>query len=138
MHTACDPDDAVHPDVGEVLFTPDAIAARTAALGAQIAVDYEKKSPLVVCTLKGSVLFFADLVRRIQPVPDGLRLEFIRAKSYHGSDTETSGSVDLRMSTFEEKEVRGRHVLLVRYLFETPMVDERMISWTNSSRSTTS
>lgn len=109
---AC-PDD-VHPDIGEILLTSQEIAARTAELGKQIASDYSDKAPLVVSTLKGSVLFFADLVRCLLPVPDGLRLEFVRAKSYHGQDTETSGTVDVRMSTVEEEDVRGRHVLLVR------------------------
>jgi hypothetical protein len=106
--------DDVHPDIGEILLTSQEIAARTAELGKQIASDYSDKAPLVVSTLKGSVLFFADLVRCLLPVPDGLRLEFVRAKSYHGQDTETSGTVDVRMSTVEEEDVRGRHVLLVR------------------------
>jgi len=106
--------DDVHPDIGEVLLTSQAIAARTAELGKQIAYEYSNKAPLVVSTLKGSVLFFADLVRCLLPVPDGLRLEFIRAKSYHGQNTETSGTVDVCMSTMDEADVRGRHVLLVR------------------------
>jgi len=110
--------DDVHPDIEEVLFTSRDIASRTAELGEQIALDYSSRAPLVVCTLKGSVLFFADLVRCLLPVPDGLRLEFIRAKSYHGRDTETSGTVDVCMSTMEDEDVRGRHVLLVRAVKE--------------------
>lgn len=51
----------------------------------------------------------SDLVRAMQPVPEGLRMEFIRASSY-GSGTRSSGRVAV---TGMGGSVRGRHVLLV-------------------------
>ena len=57
----------------------------------------------------------ADLARSITPVPDGLHLDFIRASSYHGTSTSTSGVVEV--SGTQKIPVKGRHVLLVRNLF---------------------
>ena len=108
---------AMHPDIDRVLYPAEDIAARTAELGRQLALDYREKAPLVVSTLKGSVLFFSDLVRSMMPVPDGMRLEFIRAKSYHGDATVSSGRVEVSMSTLGATDVAGRHILLVRHVF---------------------
>ena len=62
-------------------------------------------------TLKGAIVFMSDLVRAIEPVPEGLQLEFLRASSY-GNSTVSAGKVDLR-STAAFENVVGRHVLLV-------------------------
>jgi len=105
----------MHPDLERILFTADEIARRTSELGRQVALDYRDKAPLVVSTLKGSVLFFSDIVRCMTPVPDGMRLEFVRAKSYHGDATESSGRVEVSLSTMTAGDVAGRHVLLVRW-----------------------
>lgn len=78
----------------------------------QIADDYAGKRPLVVGTLKGAVVFMADLVRAMEPTPQGLQLEFVRASSY-GSGTVSSGKVALS-GTLAAADVEGRHVLLVR------------------------
>lgn len=42
--------------------------------------------------LKGSFMFYSDLVRAIEPCPRGLTMDFIRASSY-GSGTESTGDV---------------------------------------------
>jgi len=64
-------------------------------------------------TLKGSVVFMCDLVRCMYPLPETLQIEYIRASSY-GDGTETSGEVNISMSTLTEDAIQGRHLLLVR------------------------
>jgi len=63
-------------------------------------------------TLKGACIFMADLIRAIEPVPDGLELDFLRATSY-GSGTSSSGAVTLSMSSLADEDIKGRHLLLV-------------------------
>jgi len=71
-------------------ITQSEIALIVAKLGAQISKDYEKDSDLVVIvTLKGAILFAADLIRQIK-IP--MHLDFVRLTSY-GSGTESSGNV---------------------------------------------
>lgn len=77
----------------------------------QIAADYADRRPLVVGTLKGGVIFLADLVRAMDPPPPGLQLEFVKASSY-GAATESSGDVALAAEMGADP--AGRHVLLVR------------------------
>ena len=63
-------------------------------------------------TLKGACIFMADLIRAIDPVPEGLGLGFIRASSY-GAGTSSSGTVVLGISTLSDVDIKGRHLLLV-------------------------
>lgn len=96
-----------------VLIDAGQLAERVAELGQEISRDHERKDLLVVCVLKGSVLFFADLCRSIS-VP--LRMDMLAVESYHGG-TQSSGNVrfvhDLR------EDVSGRHVLLVEDIVDT-------------------
>lgn len=55
----------------------------------------------------------ADLARSITPVPEGLHLDFIRASSYHGTSTSSSGEVVV--ATSNKIPVKARHVLLVNF-----------------------
>ena len=121
-----DRDAPMHPDLERILFTADEIARRTSELGRRLALDYRDKAPLVVSTLKGSVLFFSDVVRCMTPVPDGMRLEFVRAKSYHGDATESSGRVEVSLSTMTAGDVAGRHVLLVRCSLQLITISTRL------------
>ncbi|PSC70333.1 hypoxanthine phosphoribosyltransferase [Micractinium conductrix] len=108
---------SLHADIGEVLLTPETIAQRVGELGRELAGDYADKRPLVVGTLKGAVVFMADLVRAIEPVPAGLSLEFIRASSY-GAGTVSSGKVALG-GTLAAADIAGRHVLLVEDIVDS-------------------
>jgi len=63
-------------------------------------------------TLKGATVFASDLVRSMDPVPDGLELDFVRASSY-GAATHSSGNVVLSLSTLSNDDVAGRHIVLV-------------------------
>ena len=65
---------------------------------------YAEKNPLFICVLKGSVVFFADLIREIK-CP--LEISFLRASSY-GSGTVSSGNV--QFSVGANIDMRGRHV----------------------------
>ena len=51
--------------LGEVLIPEDKLQARIAELGAQISRDYVGKDPILVCILRGGVLFLTDLMRKI-------------------------------------------------------------------------
>lgn len=61
-----------------------------------------------------SLVFIADLARSVFPVPEGLNIDFIRASSYHGTSTLSSG--DVQVVATQKIPVKGRHVLLVRHL----------------------
>jgi len=75
-----------------VLLATDTIQARVAELGAEITRDFQGARHLVVVPiLKGSFLFAADLIRRLDLE---LSVEFLGLRSY-GAGTESSGVVQI-------------------------------------------
>ena len=106
----------MHPmrqDLEEVLLTEDQIRARLDELAAKIQHDYADKDLTVVGILTGSMIFIADLVRRL---PMQLRLDYIGASSYHG---ETRSSGELIVTRALKLDVRGRDVLVVDDILDT-------------------
>ena len=79
----------MNKDIDYILFSEDKIEEIVARLGAEISEDYKDKNLLLVGILKGSVVFMADLMRKIS-VP--CSIEFMALSSY-GSDTRSSGVV---------------------------------------------
>ncbi|MDR2142222.1 MAG: hypoxanthine phosphoribosyltransferase [Deltaproteobacteria bacterium] len=100
-----------HPSLIPV-FSPEALAARVLELGQRIRDDYQalltvEEPLLVIGILNGAFIFLADLVRAID-LP--LEIDFIRLSSYQ---EETQSSQHVVMLKSLEKEVGGRHVLVV-------------------------
>lgn len=91
-----------------VLLTEDQIREGLAALAETLTADYAGDEPCLVACLRGSLVFTADLIRRM-PIP--LRVDFLHASSY-GDATVSSGSVALRLLP-DPTEIRDRRVLLV-------------------------
>jgi hypoxanthine phosphoribosyltransferase len=76
-------------DLERVLFDEPAINRRLGELAEQISNDYRDRNLTVIAVLNGSLIFMADLLRRI-PLP--LRLDCLSVASYHGK-RQTSGEV---------------------------------------------
>jgi hypoxanthine phosphoribosyltransferase len=95
------------------LLSADAIQSRVEELGAQIAREYAGKSLVLLCVLKGSFVFAADLSRAID-IP--LRVEFLGVRSY-GDDTRSSGVVQITQDL--TRPIAGEHVVLVEDIVDT-------------------
>jgi hypoxanthine phosphoribosyltransferase len=91
----------------KVLFREKEIAARLDELASEITKDYRGKELSVLAVLNGSLIFMADLLRRI-PLP--LQLDCLRVKSYHGG-TVSTGHVEFDHTVLPD--IDGRHVLLL-------------------------
>ncbi len=96
-----------------VLISSERLQARIDELAAEIAADYADTRPVLVCVLKGAVLFIADLVRRL---PFDLEIEFMAVSSY-GKSTESSGVV--RILKDLETDIEGRHVLIIEDVIDS-------------------
>lgn len=99
--------------VKEVLLTEEQIQQRVAELGAQITDDYEGEEVVLVCVLKGAVMFFADLARQVK---GNVTLDFISCSSY-GSSTISSGVV--RILKDLDRPIEGKHVVVVEDIVDT-------------------
>jgi hypoxanthine phosphoribosyltransferase len=95
------------------MITAEQIQARVRELGAQITRDYVERNLVMVCVLKGSVLFGADLMRAID-LP--MRLDFLGVRSY-GEGTESSGVVQITQDL--SKPIEHEDVLIVEDIVDT-------------------
>ena len=99
---------------GEVLLDSERITARVAELAEEISAAYPNLlRPLVlICVLKGSVFFTADLARALR-IP--VVLDFIAVRSYQG--THSAGTVELVKDVGIP--LRDRDVLLIEDIIDT-------------------
>ena len=100
--------------LGEVLITEEQLSTRIKELGAVISRDYAGKELLIICILRGGVMFMTDLVRQIT-VP--LAFEFM-AVSSNGSGARSS-SGDVRITLDLNTNIAGRHVLIVEDIIDS-------------------
>jgi len=101
------------PKLLKVLISHVEIDKAVERLASEITRDYRRKNPLLIGILKGSFVFMADLVRRLD-MP--LEVDFIRLSSY-GSGTESCGKI--RISGKLNSQVEGRHVIVVEDIIDT-------------------
>jgi len=95
------------------MFSAEQIAARVRELGAEITRDYSGRTLVLVCVLKGSFVFAADLARHID-LP--LRVDFLGVRSY-GEGTESSGVVQITQDL--SRPIEHEDVLLVEDIVDT-------------------
>ncbi len=97
----------------EILITAEDVQRRVGELAAEISADYEGRELLLVCVLKGAVLFLADLMRALT-VPS--QVEFMAVSSY-GDATETSGVVKVLKDL--DRPIEGHDVLVVEDIVDS-------------------
>ncbi len=100
----------------EVLFSTDEIAARNAAMAAEIHASGFDDRPLVVAVLKGGFVFAADLIRALHGAGIAPEVDFMSLSSYRAGTT-SSGTVTVLRDL--ETDVAGRDVLLVDDILES-------------------
>ena len=96
-----------------IIITKEALQVRIAELAAQIEQDFTGNTLTIVCTLRGAVLFFADLAKSFT-VP--LKMDFIEVSSY--GDQETSSGI-IKIHKDLTNSIKGQDVLLVEDIIDT-------------------
>ena len=95
------------------LISKDAIEKRVTELASQITEDYQGKQLFLICVLKGSFIFAADLVRHL---PVDTEVDFMDVSSY-GKGMKSSAQMSLVLDL--QDSIEGRHVLLVEDIADT-------------------
>ena len=103
----------MHPDVAKILITEEEIQARVAEMGAAISNDCVGLRPVMVCILKGAVMFYADLLRAM-PIP--IAMDFMAVSSY-GNKNKSSGEVEIRKDL--SISIENRHVIIVEDIIDS-------------------
>ncbi len=98
----------------KILIDEQTLQKRVAELGAEISRDYAGKNLLLVCVLKGGVVFLTDLMRQIT-VPH--RIDFMAISSYGTGARESTGVVRILMDL--SSDIQGQDVLIVEDIIDT-------------------
>ena len=98
----------------EKLIDEGQLQARIKELGAQISADYAGKDLLLLCILKGGVVFLTDLMRYLT-IPH--EIDFLAVSSYGKEIRESTGIV--RILKDLDDPIGGRHVLIVEDIIDT-------------------
>jgi hypoxanthine phosphoribosyltransferase len=108
-------------DSHEILFDEQAIANKVEELASRISADYAGKELVLVCILKGAMMFTADLMRGLT-IP--AVLDFVQAASY-GDSTTSSKTITIRQDLVID--IRDRHVLLVDTIIDTGRTMDQLL-----------
>ena len=105
----------MHPDVKEILCNEEQIKAKVAELGAQITKDYadSKNGLTLICILRGSCVFTADLCRTIE-LP--LQIDFMSVSSYQNA-TISSGRIQIIKDLSDS--IEGKDVIIVEDILDS-------------------
>lgn len=100
-------------DIQSILLSEETIQTRVREMGAQIAADYRDKNPVMICILKGAIMFYTDLLRAM---PIRLSMDFMAVSSY-GNRTKASGEVEIRKDL--SNSIENRHVIIVEDIIDS-------------------
>jgi hypoxanthine phosphoribosyltransferase len=103
-----------HEFLKEILVPEEALQERIGELGAEISRDYAGKDLLLVCILRGGVMFLADLMRRIT-IPH--MVDFMSVSSYGVGARQSRGQARINLDL--NTDIRMRNVLLVEDIVDS-------------------
>ncbi len=106
----------LNKDVSKVLVSSEEIDAITTRIAAEIDRDYaaEDKRLLLLCILKGSIVFMGDLMKKIT-VP--VEIDCMKVSSY-GAGTSTSGSVNIHLDLIR-KDLGEIDILIIEDIIDS-------------------
>ena len=100
--------------IKELLVTEEEIDQIVTRLGKEIDRDYAGKNLVIVCVLKGSVMFTIDLSKKLNTVCE---MEFVRTYSY-GNGTESSGEVQMKID-FDRPDMADCDILIIEDIVDS-------------------
>ena len=99
-------------DIQRIMISEEELQGKIRELAATVSRDYEGKEPVFVGVMKGVVLFFADMFKRIS-IP--CEMDFMWISSYRGTDS--TGYVEVKRDIATD--IKGRHVVILEDVFDT-------------------
>lgn len=107
----------------DIRISEQKLKARVAELAGLIEKDIAGQDAVLVANLKGSVIFFSDLIRSIGRTD--IPIDFVSAQSYAGR--ESAG--EIRITRDLNLDVRGKTVVLVEDILDTGLTLSALIRY---------
>ena len=111
-------------DIDHVIISEEQIREKTAELAKQVSADHADAEGgiLLVCVLKGAVMFMADFARAMGREGRPVEMEFMAVSSY-GQRATSSGVV--RILKDLDRDIAGKHVIVVEDIVDSGLT----LSW---------
>lgn len=108
--------------IKKVLVTQEEIETIVSRLAEEINRDYADKNLVIVCVLKGSIMFTADLAKKLNIVNE---MEFMRVTTY-GNATESSGEMKMLLD-FDREDFTECDFLIVEDIVDSGNTLSRLV-----------
>ena len=102
----------IHNSTFESWLLPSEIAEAVSIIAQQIRKEFPTERLVLMCVMKGSIVFFADLLRQLE---GEVEMGFVSASSYRG--TASTGIVQIHARS--EIALKGKVCILVEDIVET-------------------
>ena len=103
----------MHQDVAYIMLTAKQIARKVKEVAKQLDKLYKDRKPVVICILKGSTVFFADLIRQMKTP---ITVDFMAVSSY-GNGSKSTGELKIKKDL--STDIQGRDVLIVEDIIDS-------------------
>lgn len=107
----------------EVLITEDELNEKISFLANQISEDFKDKEVVLICVLKGSIMFTADISKKIK---NYVELAFIDVSSYHNNSFSTS---NLIVNKELDTSIKGKHAIILEDIIDTGRTLSYLVSY---------
>ncbi len=114
---------AISEDIESVLYSEEFIQETVSALAARINEDYRGTEPVFIGILKGSFMFMADLIRKIDLK---CSVDFMSVSSY-GNNTNTTGAVKINKDL--SGNIEGKDVVIVEDILDSGLTLSYLINY---------
>ena len=112
----------------KILKSSVEISARLAEMGSELTEKFKETEPVVICVLKGSFVFFSDLIRNIEL---DMTCEFLGVSSYRDKNV-SSGEVEVTLDL--SGPIEGKDVILIEDLVDTGLTMNYLVSMLKARR----
>ena len=116
----------MHPDIERVLISEEEVDAIITRIASEIDRDYagSDKRLLLLCILKGSVVFMGELMKKIT-VP--VEIDFMKVSSY-GSGTKSGGKVNIVLDLLRQ-DLETCDILIVEDIIDSGHTLSHLLSF---------
>jgi hypoxanthine phosphoribosyltransferase len=118
-----------HEFLDEILIPEEELNKRIQELGQEISQDYQGQDLLLVCILRGGILFLADLMRHIS-IPH--TVDFMAVSSYGIGARNTSGQARISLDLLTN--IHDRNVLLIEDIVDSGYTIHSVIEFLNARK----
>mgnify|MGYP004513658061 FL=1 len=104
----------MNKDIQKILIDEAQIEKEVKRIADEISRDYKDKKLLLLCILKGAVVFMGDLMKKIT-IPT--EIDFMKVSSY-GSGTVSSGTINIILD-LHRKDLSGLDIVIVEDIIDS-------------------